>query len=136
MNSSNARGMKINARADFHPMSILFLLGCLWGEKCRLGRTPARGRVNPCAEERSGGIAAGKRPAAGVCRFGREHPGAHESHQTNRTAKSGRVAQSPLGSRPALAPGTRQSRKFRSSYVADAGGSVSEAMHAVSRRRI
>jgi hypothetical protein len=32
--------------------------------------------------------------------------------------------------------GTRQSRKFRSSYVADAGGSVSEAMHAVSRRRI
>ena len=26
--------------------------------------------------------------------------------------------------------------KFRSSYVADAGGSVSEAMHAVSRRRI
>ncbi len=33
-------------------------------------------------------------------------------------------------------PGTRQSRKFRSSYVADAGGSVSEAMHAVSRRRI
>jgi hypothetical protein len=28
------------------------------------------------------------------------------------------------------------SRKFRSSYVADAGGSVSEAMHAVSRRRI
>ena len=33
-------------------------------------------------------------------------------------------------------PGTRQSRKFRSSYVADAGGSVSAAMHAVSRRRI
>jgi hypothetical protein len=33
-------------------------------------------------------------------------------------------------------PGTRQSRKFRGSYVADAGGSVSEAMHAVSRRRI
>jgi hypothetical protein len=33
-------------------------------------------------------------------------------------------------------PGTRQSRKFRRSYVADAGGSVSEAMHAVSRRRI
>ena len=32
--------------------------------------------------------------------------------------------------------GTRQSRKFRSSYVADAGGSVSEAMHVVSRRRI
>ena len=34
------------------------------------------------------------------------------------------------------AAGTRQSRKFRSSYVADAGGSVSEEMHAVSRRRI
>jgi hypothetical protein len=33
-------------------------------------------------------------------------------------------------------PGTRQSRKFRSSYVADASGSVSAAMHAVSRRRI
>jgi hypothetical protein len=31
---------------------------------------------------------------------------------------------------------SRQSRKFRSGYVADAGGSVSEAMHAVSRRRI
>jgi len=33
-------------------------------------------------------------------------------------------------------PGTRQSRRFRSSYVADAGGPVREAMHAVSRRRI
>jgi hypothetical protein len=37
---------------------------------------------------------------------------------------------------PPPGSGTRQSRKFRSSYVADAGGSVSEAMHAVSRRRI
>ncbi len=35
-----------------------------------------------------------------------------------------------------LGSGTRQSRKFRSSYVADAGDSVSEAMHAASRRRI
>jgi hypothetical protein len=34
------------------------------------------------------------------------------------------------------AAGTRQPRKFRGSYVADAGGSVSEEMHAVSRRRI
>ena len=33
-------------------------------------------------------------------------------------------------------PGTRQSRKFRSGYVAGTGGWVSEAMHAVSRRRI
>jgi hypothetical protein len=33
-------------------------------------------------------------------------------------------------------PRTRQSRKFRGSYVAGAGGSVSAAMHAVSRRRI
>ena len=33
-------------------------------------------------------------------------------------------------------PRTRQGRKFRSSYVAGAGGSVSAAMHAVSRRRI
>ena len=32
--------------------------------------------------------------------------------------------------------GTRQNRKFRSNYVIDAGGSVSAAMHAVSRRRI
>ena len=41
-----------------------------------------------------------------------------------------------MGRPEARGPGTRQSRKFRSSYVADAGGSVSEAMHAVSRRRI
>jgi hypothetical protein len=33
-------------------------------------------------------------------------------------------------------PGTRQSRKFRGIHVAGAGGSVSEAMQAVSRRRI
>ncbi len=41
---------------------------------------------------------------------------------------------------PAIFPprqaGTRHSRKFRSSYVAGAGGSVSAAMHVVSRRRI
>jgi hypothetical protein len=37
---------------------------------------------------------------------------------------------------PGPGPGTRQSRKFRSSHVADAGGSVSAAMHAVSMRRI
>jgi hypothetical protein len=38
--------------------------------------------------------------------------------------------------RRSVRPGTWQGRKFRSSYVADAGGWVSEAMHAVSRRRI
>jgi hypothetical protein len=36
----------------------------------------------------------------------------------------------------ARTPETRQSRKFRGSYVADADGSAREAMHAVSRRRI
>ena len=51
---------------------------------------------------------------------------------TNR-ASSGTYRLAPEAGR---GTGTRQSRKFRSSYVADAGGSVSEAMHAVSRRRI
>ena len=55
--------------------------------------------------------------------------------------KLGVVPSNPLsmdaeGNVSRLLPGTRQSRKFRSSYVAGAGGSVSEAMHAVSRRRI
>ena len=46
------------------------------------------------------------------------------------------VRRNPAVLHTAPRAGTRQSRKFRSSYVADAGGSVSEAMHAVSRRRI
>ena len=51
-------------------------------------------------------------------------------HRLFEIEKSFRMSKSDLQA------GTRQSRKFQSSYVAGAGGWVSEAMHAVSRRRI
>jgi 8-oxo-dGTP diphosphatase len=103
-----------------------------------LGRRQNTGFADGCYHLPAGRLEAGESVIDALIREAREETGIviwpdaiDFVHVMHNSSGGGRVAFFFT-----VRPGTRQSRKFRSSYVAGAGGSVSAAMHVVSRRRI